>query len=125
MKKLSFICLLLIFSCFGNDRSVEATNLEKLFEKEGKLISVSGEINHIVLSPTGKALFLNFGADHSKSFTAVIFSRHFKNFSKKNIDPLKHYLGKNVILRGKIQIYQNKPEIIVVFPSQIKVIEKE
>lgn len=125
MKKLLWFSLLSISFVFGQIKSINANNFDELMANEGKIISVRGKIVNTALSTTGKAHYLNFGEDHTKSFTGVIFSRHLKNFEKKEVKPLEYYLNKEVIMMGKIKIFNEKPEIIIAFPKQITIVNEE
>ncbi|RKY35710.1 MAG: nuclease [Candidatus Duberdicusella sinuisediminis] len=71
---------------------------------------------------SGKAIFLNFGKDYKKDFTAVIFRNSFNYFYQKGITPEVFYRGKVVEVTGRIREY-NGPEIIVNSPLEIEVIE--
>ncbi|HBO83530.1 MAG: hypothetical protein A2073_00860 [Deltaproteobacteria bacterium GWC2_42_11] len=84
----------------------------------GKTKTVSGKVINVFDS--GKAIFLNFGADYKKDFTAVIFNKDIGRFKGKGIDPVNFYKGKEVFVIGKIIEY-NGPEIVVKNPSQIKI----
>lgn len=125
MKKLLMLCLILINLGFAQFKIIDATNIEELVKHKNKIVSVKGQIINTTLSTTGKTRYLNFGVDYTKSFTCVIFSRHLKNFTKKEIKPLEYYQNKEVIITGKLKIYKDSPEIIIAFPKQIKIIGKE
>ena len=84
----------------------------------GKTKAVSGKVINVF--DRGKAIFLNFGADYKKDFTAVIFNKDIGRFKGKGIDPVNFYKGKEVFVIGKIIEY-NGPEIVVKNPSQIKI----
>ena len=68
---------------------------------------------------SGKACFLNFHKDWKQHFSAVIFAEDFYKFPK---NPEAYYLGKKVRIRGIVEEYEGKPEIIVEYPSQIEII---
>jgi micrococcal nuclease len=64
-------------------------------------------------------VFLNFGKPYpNQCFSAVIFSSDLYKFGD---NPEKYYNQKIVRIRGKIQEYQGKPEIILKDSSQIEV----
>jgi micrococcal nuclease len=64
-------------------------------------------------------VFLNFGKPYpNQCFSAVIFSSDLYKFGD---NPEKYYNQKIVRIRGKIQEYQGKPEIILKDLSQIEV----
>lgn len=68
-----------------------------------------------------KAIFLEIGNATKTGLRGVIFSNDKKNFDDAAINPLTHYLGKDVVIYGKIKIYKGNPEIIIGSPSQIEV----
>jgi len=64
-------------------------------------------------------VFLNFGKPYpNQCFSAVIFSSDLLKFGE---NPEKYYNQKTLRIRGKIQEYQGKPEIILKDLSQIEV----
>lgn len=84
----------------------------------GKSVTVQGYIAAVFRSAKSNTIFMNFEKPYPDNcFTAVIFSsdlEKFPNFSS--------YEGKDVLLTGRVQLYQSKPEIILEDPSQIKVL---
>jgi predicted nucleic acid-binding Zn ribbon protein len=83
----------------------------------GKYVIVEGTI--VDTYNSGKACFLNFHPDWERYFTAVIFDSDFHKFPS---NPEMYYKGKKVRVRGVIQEYEGKPEIILEDPSQIEII---
>jgi DNA/RNA endonuclease YhcR with UshA esterase domain len=66
-------------------------------------------------------IFLNFENTYpNHCFTAVILSKSLQNFNSFNE---KSLLEKNVSVSGFIKNYNGKPEIIVKYSDQIKVVE--
>jgi DNA/RNA endonuclease YhcR with UshA esterase domain len=67
-------------------------------------------------------IFLNFEKPYpNQCFTAVIFaSTLYSNFGSFNE---RSYLGKTVQVSGFIKEYKGKPEIILNYPDQIKVLK--
>lgn len=84
----------------------------------GKSVTMQGYVAAVSRSAKSNTVFMNFGEAYPNNcFTAVIFSSDldkFPNFSS--------YDGKNVLLTGRVQLYQGKPEIILKEPSQIRVV---
>jgi nuclease S1 len=61
--------------------------------------------------------FVNLGAQYPQSpLTLVIFTKDISNF-KGAIDSL--YSDKNICVKGVLELYKNKPEMIVSSPAQI------
>jgi micrococcal nuclease len=84
----------------------------------GKEVIVEGKVAATFRSKTN-TVFLNFEKPYpNQCFSAVIFSSDQFKFVE---NPEKYYDQKNLRIRGKIQEYQGKPEIILKDPSQIEV----
>lgn len=64
----------------------------------------------------GKPTFLNFGGRHPRqAFTALIWGKHRDRFDA----PEKHYLNREVCVRGKVRSHRGKPQIVVSRPEQL------
>ena len=84
----------------------------------GDEIIVEGKVVDAYLSKKNN-VFLNFGKPYpNQCFSAVIFSSDLLKFGE---NPEKYYNQKTLRIRGKIQEYQGKPEIILKDLSQIEV----
>jgi endonuclease YncB( thermonuclease family) len=84
----------------------------------GKEVIVEGKVVDTYRSKKNN-VFLNFGKPYpNQCFSAVIFSSDLPKFGE---NPEKYYNQKIVRIRGKIQEYQGKPEIILKDLSQIEV----
>ena len=82
----------------------------------GKYCCVNGKI--VATFNSGKACFLNFHKNWKRYFTAVIFASDYHKFPSS---PELYYNNKQVKVKGIIQEYQGKPEIILEIPSQIEI----
>lgn len=83
----------------------------------GKTVTVEGYIADVVTRP--KVNYLNFDSKFPKNtFTAVIFPKDAENFENLNI-----FRNKNVRVKGKIEMYRGKPQIIVSSPEQINIVK--
>ena len=91
---------------------------------EGKTITVCGIVSsaRYLGESTGRPnsrnpTFLNFGGRFpNHDFTGVIFEDNREKFG----EPEKSCLNKNVCVTGKIQLYREKPEIVITEPGQLK-----
>jgi hypothetical protein len=84
----------------------------------GKEVIVEGRVVANYLSKKNN-LFLNFGNPYpNQCFSVVIFNF---DLSKFGVGSEKYYDQKTVRIRGKIQEYQGRPEIILKEPLQIEV----
>jgi DNA/RNA endonuclease YhcR with UshA esterase domain len=81
----------------------------------GKYVCVTGIVDHVYTSQKG-TVFLNFCPDYkSCPFGAVIFGSNTTKFPS-----LRRYTGRKIEITGFITLYQNRPEIILESPAQIK-----
>jgi micrococcal nuclease len=84
----------------------------------GKEMIVEGKVVSTYRSKKGN-VFLNFEKPYPhQCFSAVIFS---PNLSKFGENPEKNYNQKILRVRGKIRLYQGKPEIILNDVSQVEI----
>jgi DNA/RNA endonuclease YhcR with UshA esterase domain len=82
----------------------------------GQTVTIAGSVSEIHHSASGRAIFLHMGGSFpGNCFTAVVFKDDFTKFP--GMDSLR---GKNIEVSGAVKLYQNKPEIILNDPGQIK-----
>lgn len=84
----------------------------------GKRVTVQGTIVRGYNS--GKACFLNFHRNFTRYMSLTIFENTLRKFP---FQPEKYYLHKTVRVKGKIEIYKGRPEIVVENPKQIEVLK--
>lgn len=84
----------------------------------GQTVFVSGKIVNV--GKTERIAFLNFEDKRPPGFVGVIFS---DNWSKFPEDIRKTYLGKIVEIRGMITTYQDRPQMVITRPEQIKILD--
>jgi len=125
MKKLFVLILVYASIILAEIPILDANNVEEIINHKGKIITIQGKVVKVAFSKDEKVRYLNFGDDFTKCFSAVIFSRHMKNFEKLNIEPTEFYKEKTVAITGKVKIFKDYPEIIVAKPGQIKILEKK
>jgi DNA/RNA endonuclease YhcR with UshA esterase domain len=85
---------------------------------EMEVKSSGGQTNH----------FLNSEADFkdAKNFTVFIPKEAIEKFAKAKIDnPATHFKGKTIRVTGTVTLFQEKPQIKVEDPDQIKIVEKK
>jgi DNA/RNA endonuclease YhcR with UshA esterase domain len=91
-----------------------------------KKVTVEMEVKSV-----GKAegvYFLNSEEDFKseKNFTIFINQEGTKKFKEAKVeDMMAHFKGKTVRVTGTVQLYKEKPEIVVEDPKQIEVVEKK
>lgn len=77
---------------------------------------VEGRVLHV--GAAGGRIFLDFGEDYRRDFTAIIDRDDRKVFRTMGVDP-RAYRGKRIRLRGMVQRYKG-PEIEIANPAQIE-----
>lgn len=92
---------------------IDWTDAGKYLDRE---VIVQGKI--VVTRNIGKICFLNF--DTARSFTAIVHERNYKNFPKP---PERLYDHRIVRIRGLITVYRGKPQIEVVRPDQVEMLD--
>lgn len=66
----------------------------------------------------GTPTFLNAGANYANApLTLVIWADARKEFKNK---PEEYYIGKDLCITGRIEIYKEKPQIIIINEAQIR-----
>jgi len=83
----------------------------------GTVATVTGKVFNV--HRTKQAVFINFGPDWRRAFTAVIFKDSLGGFKAAGID-VKRYKGRSISVTGKIRLYGERAEIIISRPSQVK-----
>jgi hypothetical protein len=116
MKYLFSFILLISFSAAWAQTPAK---LEDIGNHVGDSISVSGKVYSIryLESAKGAPTLMNLGAAFpNQLLTVVIFGEDRKNFKEA---PETYYKDKTVTIVGKVNLYREKPQIVVQNPSQI------
>jgi len=85
----------------------------------GKRALVEGKI--IRTYNSGKACYFDFHNNFSRYLSLVIFHQNFWRFPS---NPETVYLNRTVLVKGKIEEHEGRPEIILRSPKQIKILER-
>jgi len=127
---LVFLLMSSVVSCpalpVNGEQVIDALDTDKLldvvYHQPDKIITVEGDIvrTYYAGGSKGQPTFLNFHDPYEGYFTAVIWGDDRGKFPP---NPESYYLYKKVRIKGKIEIYQGDPEIILRQPSQISVVE--
>jgi DNA/RNA endonuclease YhcR with UshA esterase domain len=83
---------------------------------DGQVVTIEGQV--VTTYNSGKVVFLNFAEAYQTAFKVVIFPDAWPLFPAP---PEEHFLDQTVQVTGRIEMYQNAPEIIVDHPDQIKI----
>lgn len=92
---------------------------EQAKDHVGQEVVVQGQVTQIGASERSHTLFVNFGGRYPNHvLTAVIFSRNLQSF------PDAHsWEGKTIKVRGLVQAYRGKPEIVLERGDQVTVLK--
>lgn len=91
---------------------------EKAERYIGRLVRVRGDLRQV--RARGKTIFMELGHGDRQGLKLVIFSNALRAFKSAGIDPLG-LLGSVVSVRGVVQRYKGRAEIILVDPGQVSV----
>jgi len=105
------------------NHDIEAGNIVQLISHTSQYARITGTVSNVDISDKFNAISLNFGKNFNTSLSAVIYNDVIQAFASAGIiDPAKYFADKTVVLEGIIRILNGKPQIIIDFPSQIKII---
>ncbi len=110
----------------NREQVISALDTNKLldisYNQPDKTVTVEGEIvrTYYASGSKGQPTFLNSHDPYEGYFTAVIWGDDRDKFPP---NPESYYLYKKVRIKGRIEIYNGGPEIILREPSQIQVVE--
>lgn len=83
----------------------------------GENVTVRGRVEQVYHSARSNTYFLNMGGVYpNNSFTAVIRASDLPKFEKVDINK---YSMRIVEVKGTIVLYRNRPEIVLLTPTQI------
>lgn len=127
MKRNKSICFSIIAILLGISLNVwaaeiNANNISELIKNEGEFVTVTGIVESTYIPKSGKVRFLNLGPDYRTAFTVVIFTGDLDKFTSKIGEPTEYYKNKKIAVKGRIKLYQGKPEIIANSPDQISIL---
>jgi len=108
----------------------EATKIKLAEAKDhvGKEVIVEFKVESAFFKDDTKPCFLNSKANKSDkdNFVVVIFPKTLADFKAAKIeDPSLHYSGKLIRVKGKVEEYMDKMQIVVKSPKQITLVEEE
>jgi DNA/RNA endonuclease YhcR with UshA esterase domain len=108
------------------DDAAKPISPEEAAKQVNEKVTVKMEVKSAALR--GSVCFLNSQEDFkdAKNFTVFIAKDALQKFQEAKIDdPAAHFKGKTILVTGKVTLYQEKPQIAVEGPDQIKVEEKK
>ncbi len=117
MKTIHLLLLFILCGLASAQESLSEADLKKYLNKEVQYCDqVYGTF---VTKGEKQVILLNLGAEYpNHTFVVAIFQDSWKNFDYKPEEFLK---DKHICVKGKLILYNGKPEIIVKSPKQITV----
>ncbi len=109
--------MLLVVAAAGTAHAAEPISWDEADKHVGEDALVEGRVMGIHCSPI--SCLLAFDPSFNR-FTAVVQARHFAVFPPDQLDRL--YSGRRVLVRGTIRKVDNKPEIEVEKPDDLRVV---
>jgi hypothetical protein len=84
----------------------------------GKSGAFKGTVSKVFTPSSGSVVILNFDPDYKKALVAVVQKENFAHFPD-----LKSLEGKQVLLTGKFVNFQDRPELRLTEPGQVKLVK--
>lgn len=118
MKSISFSLLSLFFAGIINAQT--NIKLEEVGRHIGDSVTVCGKVSDLRYFETSKnqPTFLNIGDRFPRQLLTVVIWGTVRSQFKEKIEDLK---DKHICITGRIQLYKEKPEIVIGDPAQISV----
>lgn len=101
----------------GPAEAAKKVNETVLLRMEVKAASISGNVG-----------FLNSESSHrdEKNFVIFLSSKLLSQFRDSDIeDPVAHFKGKTIEVKGKVTLHREKPQIILDSPKSIKILDEK
>jgi DNA/RNA endonuclease YhcR with UshA esterase domain len=130
-RRLLIVSLALLALLISTVRAEEEGTKIKLDEAKanvGKEVIVEFKVESGYFKDDTKPCFLNSKANKNdkENFVVVIFPKTLKDFKEAKIeDPAMHYAGKVIRVKGKVEEFMEKLQIVVKTPKQITLVEEE
>ena len=99
-------------------KALDAAKLADLKKLDGKDATFKGTVAKVYVARGNSMVILNFAKSYKDAATAVLRPANYDKFPD-----LQKLDGKKVVVTGKVELFKDQPEIILVKPEQIKVIK--
>jgi len=124
MKRLflTMLCVaaILPLAAASENPTMDANDVNALREAAGTHVVVEGIVTSVGSTRDGKLVFINIGAPMKEGFVAIVTEANQDKFP----EGFGSYNGQTVRVSGEIELYrENQPQIKVVEPEQIVVVE--
>lgn len=124
----SLALLALLVTAVRAEDEATKIKLEDAKANVGKEVIVEFKVASGYFKDDTKPCFLNSKANKNdkENFVVVIFPKTLKDFKEAMIeDPALHYAGKTIRVKGKVEEFMEKMQIVVKTPKQITLVEEE
>ena len=122
------LCLsFLLMPAFVRADDAKPLTVDEAAKKVNEKVTLEFEVKSTGQS-SAKLTFLNSESNYrnEKNFTVVIDPKAEEKFTKAGVNDAKgFYKGKTIRVTGTVTLFQNKPQIKVDDPAQIKIVEKK
>lgn len=116
---LAFACTTVTAEETDSSPVFNSSNTQSIIAKDGQKITVRGTVSGVRKS-RGGTNFINFeGSD----FYLVAFKSDLNAF--KNEEPADLYQGKHLAVTGVVSIYKGKPQMKLLHPDMIRIVNSE
>jgi DNA/RNA endonuclease YhcR with UshA esterase domain len=112
----------------AEDKEAKPITPAEAAKQVNKQCTVAMEVRSTGKARGGGFIFLNSQKNFrdKDNFTVVIDKKSLAKFKKAGVaDPAEHYKGKKVHVTGTVTLYNERPQIKVEDPKQIKIVEKK
>ena len=108
-----------LFLCLSAIHSQDTIKLADVKNKVGDSVTVCGKVFNarFVSNATNEPTFLNIGAAYPNQLLTVVIWGDMRKQFKGNPEDL--FLNKEVCITGKIELYKEKPQVVIKQMSQI------
>jgi DNA/RNA endonuclease YhcR with UshA esterase domain len=123
---MKFLLLLLLTVFFGNAQAQKEIKLEELKDHIGDSVKVQGRISsaRYLESTNNTPTFINVGGVYPNQLLTIVIWGDVRK--KMGYDPSdKKNLGGLAVVIGKVELYKDKPQIVITDPSQLRIIVNE
>ncbi|MEW6508884.1 MAG: OB-fold nucleic acid binding domain-containing protein [Bacteroidota bacterium] len=98
----------------------EVITSDKAKDFIGKVVTLKGEVSQITTTKSNTTFINIDGKYPDNKFTLVIFKDDAGKFTE-----VKTWEGKMIEVNGKVELYKEKPQIVLKDNKQIKIVDKE
>jgi DNA/RNA endonuclease YhcR with UshA esterase domain len=107
---------------------VKPISAEEAAKKVGEKVLVEMEVKSTGKTKAGDAVFLNSHTDFKdkSNFTVMLTQKVMAALKEAKVEDLAaHFGGKVIRVSGKVELYKERPEIVINEADQIKIVEKK